>query len=487
MLLKRTYEPKYALVPNVFIEKYMKDIQGDILKVYLWLLRLSERQWEDISVAYIADRLDCMEKDVRRALTILEKQGILRLEYEDSQISGIVLAGLDEKEENAFDDGGSGNNASSAGSHGNNASKGNALNGNVSAGNALDGKALAGNTLAGNASAGNALDGNASDGSASDGSVSDGTGFPDDARKDEAADGSDAADGRQIEAGYHDDEAGDGVNGEYSHDEQSISEEDDTYQQFEISSDPEYRYMVIAIERYLGRTLTSTDISLFDRLHKEYDFSYELIEYLVEYCVELGKKSIRYIETVALSWARDGKMSVAELKEESKAFRKENRAVMKAFGITGRVLGDKERSFVDKWLKEQHFNLDVVIEACDNTMTAIQGPSFEYTDKILSEWKKAGVVTVEDARKVSEEYKKAAAQQYGKGSGNKGASSRGGASGNTGAPNRFHNFEQRKIDYDALLADEIGLKKRKKAKPKNGPGERPDEKADEKSDNGVVS
>ena len=31
------------------------------------------------------------------------------------------------------------------------------------------------------------------------------------------------------------------------------------------------------------------------------------------------------------------------------------------------------------------------------------------------------------------------------------------------APNRFHNFEQRKIDYDALLADEIGLKKRKKA------------------------
>ena len=35
------------------------------------------------------------------------------------------------------------------------------------------------------------------------------------------------------------------------------------------------------------------------------------------------------------------------------------------------------------------------------------------------------------------------------------------------APNRFHNFEQRKIDYDALLADEIGLKKRKKAKEAN--------------------
>jgi hypothetical protein len=31
----------------------------------------------------------------------------------------------------------------------------------------------------------------------------------------------------------------------------------------------------------------------------------------------------------------------------------------------------------------------------------------------------------------------------------------------TGTPNRFHNFEQRNIDYDALLEDEIGLKKKK--------------------------
>jgi hypothetical protein len=30
-----------------------------------------------------------------------------------------------------------------------------------------------------------------------------------------------------------------------------------------------------------------------------------------------------------------------------------------------------------------------------------------------------------------------------------------------GTPNRFHNFEQRNIDYDALLEDEIGLKKKK--------------------------
>ncbi|MBP5292434.1 MAG: hypothetical protein J6Y90_07440, partial [Lachnospiraceae bacterium] len=96
--MKRRYEPKYALVPNIFIEKYMKDVQGDILKVYLWLLRLSEKHAVDVSVADLADRLDCMEKDVKRALKSLEKQGILRLEYEDDQISGIMLTELEGEE-----------------------------------------------------------------------------------------------------------------------------------------------------------------------------------------------------------------------------------------------------------------------------------------------------------------------------------------------------------------------------------------------------
>ncbi len=34
--------------------------------------------------------------------------------------------------------------------------------------------------------------------------------------------------------------------------------------------------------------------------------SADLIEYLVEYCVSRGRKSMRYIETVALAWAKDG-------------------------------------------------------------------------------------------------------------------------------------------------------------------------------------
>ena len=45
-----------------------------------------------------------------------------------------------------------------------------------------------------------------------------------------------------------------------------------------------------------------------DRLH----FSNEMIDYLVEYCVGLGKKDFRYIEKVALNWAEEGISTAAQ-------------------------------------------------------------------------------------------------------------------------------------------------------------------------------
>ena len=51
------------------------------------------------------------------------------------------------------------------------------------------------------------------------------------------------------------------------------------------------------MEQYLGRTLGSTHINTILYIYDELHFSSELIEYLVEYCVSRGSKSIRYIET----------------------------------------------------------------------------------------------------------------------------------------------------------------------------------------------
>ncbi len=55
-----------------------------------------------------------------------------------------------------------------------------------------------------------------------------------------------------------------------------------------------------------------------------------------------------------------------------------------------------EVSYIKKWAEEYGFSLDIVQEACRSTISATHQPSFEYTDSILSRWKKEDVKHLKD-------------------------------------------------------------------------------------------
>ena len=57
-----------------------------------------------------------------------------------------------------------------------------------------------------------------------------------------------------------------------------------------------------------------------------------------------------------------------------------------------------EQALIDKWFKDYGFTREIVLEACSRTITAIHSPSFQYADRILTEWKKAGVKSFEDIK-----------------------------------------------------------------------------------------
>ena len=71
--------------------------------------------------------------------------------------------------------------------------------------------------------------------------------------------------------------------------------------------------------------------------------SAELLEYVVEHCVQGGHTSIRYIETVAISWHEKGFATVEQAKAYASGFTKNSFSVMRAFGLTGRNPGETER------------------------------------------------------------------------------------------------------------------------------------------------
>lgn len=191
-------------------------------------------------------------------------------------------------------------------------------------------------------------------------------------------------------------------------------------------------------QRYLGKTLTPTETHTVLYFYDMLKFPVDLIEYLIEYCVSRGKKSMRYIETVALSWAKQGVRSVEAAKNISSSYNRNCFAVMKAFGLSSRNPADAELTYIQKWTETMGFSLELVLEACSRTIQAIHQPSFEYTDTILTRWKENNVRNLSDIQKLDQLHKDSRET--------KPVSQSSGRTGN----NRFNNMTPRTYTYDDL-------------------------------------
>lgn len=204
----------------------------------------------------------------------------------------------------------------------------------------------------------------------------------------------------------------------------------------QFSSQAECRQLLFVCEQYLKKTLSPSEteslLYFYDQLH----FSADLIEYLVEYCVCKGSRSIHYIETVALAWAEAGIRTVAQAKERTTTYTRGCFAIMKAFGINDRNPVEPELKYIEKWLHTYDFTQDLILEACRRTMERLHKPSFEYTDRILKKWKEQKVHTLDDIRTLDQAHKQ----------GTRKRSLPPSSAHSTG----FSNFEQRDYDFDEL-------------------------------------
>ncbi|MCR5194836.1 MAG: DnaD domain protein [Pseudobutyrivibrio sp.] len=92
IMLHTSNNAGFTCVSNTFIDDFMKDANGEYVKIYLYLLRCLNNDGIEFSIGQLADCLDHTEKDVMRALLYWEKVGLLHLEYtSDNELSGICL------------------------------------------------------------------------------------------------------------------------------------------------------------------------------------------------------------------------------------------------------------------------------------------------------------------------------------------------------------------------------------------------------------
>lgn len=288
-----------TILPNVFIDEYMKDANDAQIKVYLYLVRMLQAQ-SAIDISDIADKFNHTEKDVLRALRYWEKCRVLALDYApDKSLTGIRLLALSRAQ-------------------------------------APGKEALATPAAV---------------------SVISRQTVPSVSPYDKP---------------------------DYSADDlEAFGRQENTAQLFFVA------------EQYLGRPLSASDMKsiLFftDRLH----FSDDLIDYLLQYCVERGKKDFRYIEKVAIGWAEANVTTPAQAQQHSSRYDKNVYSIMNALGKTS-APAKTEVSYIQRWTTQYGFELDVILEACSRTVLATDKHRFAYADSILSAWFKAGVHHVSD-------------------------------------------------------------------------------------------
>lgn len=200
----------------------------------------------------------------------------------------------------------------------------------------------------------------------------------------------------------------------------------------------ELRQLYFVVEQYMGKPLTVSEIKKLNYFFDTLGFSIDLIEYLVEYCVENGHRNFRYIESVALSWSDSGISTVDDAKMNTSLHGKNCYPILNAFGIKGRGPAPAEMEFIKKWLEEFGFTLDIIIEACNRTITNTHKPDFKYTDSILNNWLTNGVKNLEDITRLDQAFKQ------GKDSKKRSTTT------SAAANNRFNNFEGRSYDMTSL-------------------------------------
>lgn len=450
---------EFTAISNYFIDNYMKDANDAQLKVYLYLVRMVHANMA-FGVSDIADKFNHTEKDILRALRYWEKQNLLSLEFDAGKnLTAIHLRGL-----------GSGMNCGITTAGGNNMAGNFAL----PAGGAIAGAsaASADNGTAANATA-TGSHGGGNNPVAADIAIGNPMAMGDDALSNPITMGGDAL-GNPLTMGSDtlgNPAAAEGGNAVTFCQQRQLSltdaksamehmtgsspggagweaalEEPDPYAKPAYSADQLRSFkeqentaqLLFVAQVYVGRTLTASDMKTILYLSDVLRFSDDLIDYLIQYCVDRGKKDFRYMEKVAVSWAQQGITTPKQAQKAALKYDKSVYAIMNELGKSSAPT-NKELEYINRWTREYGFTPDIIFEACERTVMAVDKHRFEYAEGILSSWRKENVRHKADIKRVDEQHQK-----------QKSAAANTAPRNSAAVSNKFNQFKQNTYNFEEL-------------------------------------
>ena len=143
-----------------------------------------------------------------------------------------------------------------------------------------------------------------------------------------------------------------------------------------------------------------------DLWFKKFEFDEEVMIALFRYCFDKSALHKNYVKTVAEAWHGNNIKTFSELEEyyeNQDRLNKIKKNICKKLGLT-RNLTQYEEAYIEKWLQEYKYDLDVIELALKKT-TSKSNPNFDYIDKIITDWYERKLLNSEEVKNYLLEFK----------------------------------------------------------------------------------
>ncbi|MBE6616331.1 MAG: DnaD domain protein [Ruminococcaceae bacterium] len=162
-------------------------------------------------------------------------------------------------------------------------------------------------------------------------------------------------------------------------------------------------------QQILGKMFNAAETSIIVGLVDHLSLSNDYIMLLCSHACSMDKKSVRYVEKLALNFFDNNILTYSELEAELRSIEKRasvENYVRNLFGIGKRALIKKEKEYVSKWTDSYNFSNEMIELAYEITVAKTNEPKLSYANAILENWYAAGYKTTSDVKAAEEEWSK---------------------------------------------------------------------------------
>ncbi len=173
----------------------------------------------------------------------------------------------------------------------------------------------------------------------------------------------------------------------------------------DLLHDEDFSSLIYMQQELFARPVTQRDQETLSYIYDKLNFDTELIEFLIEYCVTMGKKNSRYMEAVAIAWYKEGIKTKAEAKAQTDMTTGLVKSIYKLLGVRNRYPTNIEMNLIDVWTKQYGFSDEMVEYAAQIAVEARPASAnFKYINGIMENWYRNGVRTKADVERLNKEF-----------------------------------------------------------------------------------